>query len=145
MSENLREVIEQRHAFYEVVPYYVVLEEHPHGAKAARRRIQAGSDINVYGIKSSPEPEPSPDYALVYAALHKVARTILSHTNDHCSIEVIPFPSTVILDTRRHLQAQDMLRIRITHTRGLDQPAGASEEHALKEIEEQLQVLGVKA
>jgi hypothetical protein len=79
----------------------------------------------------------------VYAALHKVAKTILSHANDHCSIEVIPFPSTVILDTRRNLQPEDMLRVRITHTGGLDQPAGISEEHALKEIEEQLQVLGV--
>jgi hypothetical protein len=143
MSENVREVIEQRHAFYEVVPYYVMLEEHPHGAKAASRRIQAGFDIDVYGIKSSLEPEPSPDYVQVYAALHKVAETILSHANDHCSIEVIPFPSTVILDTRRNLQPEDMLSVRITHTRGLDQPAGASEERALKVIEEQLQVLGV--
>jgi hypothetical protein len=37
-----------------------------------------------------------------------------------------------------------MLRIRITHGRGLDQPAGAPEERALKEIQEQLHVLGVK-
>jgi len=41
MSENVREVIEQHHAFYEVIPYYVELEERPHGATAAWRRIQA--------------------------------------------------------------------------------------------------------
>ena len=145
MSENVREVIQQRRAFYEVRPYYVALEERPNGAPAATRRIQAGSEIDVYGIKASLEPEPSPDYVLAYTALQKMAETVLLHTSDHCSIEVIPLFSTVILDTRRHLQPEDMLRIRITHTRGLDQPAGASEESALKEIEEQLQALGVKA
>jgi hypothetical protein len=143
MSENVREVIAQHYAFYEVTPYLVVLEERRLGAKAARRTIQAGFDIDVYGIKASLEPEPSPDYVLVYGALRKAVKTVLPHANNHCSIEVIPFPSTVILDTRRHLQPQDMLRIRITHGRGLDQAAGASEESALKEIEERLHDLGV--
>jgi hypothetical protein len=71
--------------------------------------------------------------------------TVLPHTGDRCSIEVIPFPSTVILDTRRKLQPEAMVRIRITHRRGLGQPAGASEEGALKQIEEQLRGLGIKA
>jgi len=145
MSENVCQVIQQRHAFYGVSPYYVVREERPNGAPAATRRIQAGFDIDVYGIKSSPDPEASPDYVLAYTTLQKMVETVLLHTSDHCSIEVIPFFSTVILDTRRHLQPEDILRIRITHTRGLDQPAGASEERALKQIEEQLNVLGVKA
>ena len=144
MSENIREVIQQRHTFYGVSPYYVVREERPNGALATTRRIQAGFDIDVYGIKASLEPEPSPDYVLAYRALQRMVETVLLHTSDHSSIEVIPFPSTVILDTRRHLQPEDMLRIRITHTRGLDQPAGVSEESALKEIQEQLQALGVK-
>ncbi len=143
MSENVREVIEQHRASYEVMPYYVALEARPHITTAARRTIQAGFDIDVYCIKASLEPEPSPDYVLVYMALQKAVETVLPHANNHCSIEVIPFPSTVILDTRRHLQPEDMLRIRITHGRGLDQAAGASEESALKEIEERLHDLGV--
>jgi hypothetical protein len=143
MSENVREVIEQHHAFYEITPYLVVLEARPQGAKVARRTIQAGFDIDVYGIKASLEPEPSSDYVLVYMALQKTVETVLPHANNHCSIEVIPFPSTVILDARRRLQPEDMLKIRITHRRGLDQAAGASEESALKEIEERLHDLGV--
>jgi len=143
MSENVRELLEQRHSFYEVMPYYVVVEDRLNGGKAARRRIQAGFDVDLYGMKSSLEPEPSIDYVLIYRALQKAVETVLSHTNDHCSIEVIPFPSTVILDTRRHLQPLDTLRIRISHTRGLDQPSGASEERALKETEQMLRdVLG---
>jgi hypothetical protein len=144
MSENVRAVIERHHGFYEVIPYYILLEERPHGAKATTRRIQAGYDIDVYGIKTSLEPEAASDYALIYTALKEVVETILPHTSDACLIEVIPFGSTVILDTRRHLQPEGMLRIRITHGRGLDQPAGAPEERALKEVEEQLRVLGVR-
>jgi len=144
MSENVREVIEQHHAFYEVLPYYIELEQRPQGALATTRRIQAGFDVDVYGIKSSLEPEAAHDYELVYATLRSVVQTILPHITDFCSIEVIPFGSSVILDTRRHLRPEGMLRIRITHGRGLDQPAAALEERALKEVEEQLQILGVK-
>jgi len=145
MSENVRAVIERHHGFYEVIPYYILLEERPYGAKATPRRIQAGYDVDVYGIKTSLEPEAASDYALIYAALRELMEAILPHTSDACLIEVIPFGSTVILDTRRHVQSEGMLRIRLTHGRGLDQPAGAPEESALKEIQEQLQVLGVKA
>lgn len=145
MSENVREMMGHRHAFYEVMPYYVVVEERLNGAKAARRRIQAGFDIDVYGMKSRLEPEPSLEYTLSYRAIEEAVETVLAQTDDHCSIEVIPFPSTVILDTRRHLQPLDMLRIRITHTRGLDQPSGASEERALNETEQMLRDLLAKS
>ena len=143
MPENVREVTEQHHAFYEVLPYYIVLDRRPHGAAATNRRIQAGFDVDVYGIRSSPEPEPSRDDAWVYAALQNVVETILAHASDLCSIEVIPFGPTIILDSKRHLQPEAMLRISITHGRGLDQPAGAREGRALREIEEQLHALGV--
>ena len=145
MATNVRELIDQYHPFYEVTPYCVVFEERPPGATAARRRIQAGFDIDVYGITASLKREPYSDYVLACTALQKVAETVLPHTSDRCSIEVIPFPSTVILDTRRRLQPEAVVRIRITHSRGLDQPAGASEESALREIEEQLRGLGIKA
>ena len=36
-----------------------------------------------------------------------------------------------------------MLRIRISHHRGLDRPADLPEQHVLKELEVQLQNLGV--
>ena len=49
MSQNIHELIEQTYARYEVLPYYIVQEE-PHGTT---KRIQAGFDIEVYGIKPS--------------------------------------------------------------------------------------------
>ena len=146
MSKNIRQVTEKHRAFYEVVPYYVLLEE-GHGTPAVRtRKIQAGFDINVYGLRTSDDPALpglSPSYALGYAGLLELTKTIQSHTTDACSIELIPFGSTAVLDTKSHLQPQAMLRIRITHQRGLEQPAGKAEQHALEEVEKELRRLGV--
>ena len=138
MSENIHELIEQHHAFYEVLPYYVVQEDRTHKATT---RIQAGFDIDVYGIKPSHEQHPGRDYVLGYVAVEKLVETILLNTGEACSVEVIPFPSTVFLDTRRQFQEQGMLRIRITHKHL--QPAGAPEERALQKIKERLRDLGL--
>ena len=148
MSKNICQVIEKHGAFYEVEPYYVFLEE-GHGTPAVKtRRIQAGFDVNVYGMKTSDDPGLpglSPSYALACASLLELTKTIQSHATDACSIEVIPFGSTAVLDTKSHLQPQAMLRIRITHQRGLEQPADKPEQHALEEVEEELRRLGVSS
>jgi hypothetical protein len=57
-------------------------------------------------------------------------------------VEVISFPSTVVLDTKRQFQEEGMLRIRITHN-GL-QPAAEAEERVLKEIKDRLHGLGLR-
>ena len=146
MSKNIRQVIEKHRPFYEVEPYYVFLEE-GHGTPAVKtRRIQAGFNVNVYGMKTSDDPGLpglSPSYAVACASLLELTKTIQSHATDACSIEVIPFGSTAVLDTKSYLQPQAMLRIRITHQRGLEQPAGKAEQHALEEVEKELRRLGV--
>jgi hypothetical protein len=138
VSENIHELIEQHHAFYEVLPYYVVQEDRTHKATT---RIQAGFDIDVYGIKPSHEQHPGRDYVLGYVAVEKLVKTILLNTGEACSVEVIPFPSTVFLDTRRQFQEEGMLRIRITHKHL--QPAGEPEGRALQKIKERLRDLGL--
>jgi len=143
VSENIHELIEQHHAFYQVLPYYIMVqimvqEKRTH---ATTKRIQAGFDIDVYGIKPSHEQHPGRDYVLGYVALEKLVETILPHTGESCSVEVIRFPSTVVFDPKRQFQEEGMLRIRITH-KGL-QPAGKPEERALKEIKDRLHDLGL--
>ncbi|HSB16354.1 MAG TPA: hypothetical protein VLE22_18030, partial [Bryobacteraceae bacterium] len=145
MSESVRELIKQYQAFCEVAPYYVVFEERSSNGAITKQRIQAGLDIDVYGVKSGLGPGPLSDYALGCAALREVAQTVTSQTGDSCSIEVIPFASTVILDTRRHFQPQGMIRIRITRGRGIGQPAGEPEEKVLKAILTQLNDLGISS
>jgi hypothetical protein len=62
---EVRRVIEDHQAFYEVTPYYVLFEERPPGGHPSSRRIQAGFDIDIFGIVSGPAPEPSPEYEVV--------------------------------------------------------------------------------
>ncbi len=92
MSDNLRSLIREHHAFYEVLPYYVLLEKRHGSVPATTQRVQAGFDIDIYGM-----------------------------------------------NTKKAL----MLRIRISHWRGLDQPAGLPEQHALTTVETWLHGQGV--
>jgi hypothetical protein len=139
VSENIHRLIEQHHAFYEVLPYYIVQEQRTQGST---KRIQVGFDIDVYGTKPSHEQHPGRDYVLGYLELEKLVETILPETGEACSVEVISFPSTVVLDTKRQFQEEGMLRIRITR-KGL-QPVAESEEHVLKEIKERLHGMGLR-
>jgi len=137
VSENIHELIERTHARYEVLPYYIVQEE-LHGTT---KRIQAGFDIEVYGIKPNHVPHPGRDYVLGYVALEKLVERVLPDTGEACSVEVIPFPSTVVLNTKAQFQEEGMLRIRIAHKRL--QPSGELEERALKKIKDRLHDLGL--
>ncbi len=140
MAATIPELMQKHHAYYEVQPYYVVIPQH---ASGSTRTVQAGFDIEVCGIRTSHGPGPSADYRIAYEALQKLAKMVMDHSTDRCIVEVIPSPSTVFLDTARHLEQYAMLRIRITHARGLEQSAGAPEERALKEIQQQLRNLGI--
>jgi hypothetical protein len=148
MSRNLRSLVEEYRAFYEVLPYYVFLEEE-HGSRTDKstRRIQAGFDVDIFGMNIRNEvevPGPDSDYALAYTELQKIADNISRrHSSDACSLSVIPFAERAVLDSRSHARVQAMLRIRISHSRGLDRPAGVSEQYALKEVETQLQGFGL--
>ncbi len=145
MSYNLRSLIKEHHAFYEVLPYYLLLEERHGSSSAVTRRVQAGFDVEIYGVNIKDEfmvPGPDPHYALGYAQLQKIVEKV-SHRVDHsCSLEVIPFHSTFVLDSRNQT-VEAMIRIRISHRRGVDQPAGLPEQHTLEEIENQLHGLGI--
>jgi hypothetical protein len=71
-------------------------------------------------------------------------RNIPSKTgHDSTTVEVIPSEESLVLDAQHDLQPEVMLRIRISHRRGLDQPKGPAEEEALGAVRETLHQLGV--
>jgi len=145
VSENVQQLIKKYHAFYEVLPYHVVVEEGHGSPTATRRIIQAGFDVDVHGLSNKSELElpPPAEYALGYTELKKIADAV-SHQANESSIEVIPFPATVFFEAREQFRSEAVVRIRISHYRGLARPSGLPEQHALKEVEEQLQALGVR-
>ena len=144
MADNFGSLVKQYHAFYEVSPYYVELEERPVGLPAKTRRVQAGFEVDVYGVRpedNEPAMPPPHEYALGYTELQKLAERVSQHATDSCSLEVFPFPSVAIIDPKGKVEA--IIRIRISHWRGLDQPAGPPEQRALEEVENELKSLGI--
>ena len=145
MSETVQQLIKKYRAFYEILPYHVVAEEGHGSPTATRRIIQAGFDVDVHGLSNKSELElpPRAEYAIGYTELEKIADAV-SHQANESSIEVIPFPATVFFEAREQFRSEAVVRIRISHYRGLARPSGLPEQHALKEVEEQLQALGVR-
>jgi len=144
MSHDFQELVKKYHAFYEVLPYDVVIEEGHGLPNPSRQIIHAGFDVDVHGVSNKSELElpPLAEYAFGYAELKKTVDAASHHTSE-CSIEVIPFPSTVFSDARKHFQSEAVVRIRISHYGKVGQRAGLPEQHALEEVEHQLQDLGV--
>jgi hypothetical protein len=146
MSDNLRSLIKKYSAFYEVLPYYVVVEEkHGSGAPIARR-IQAGYDVDIYGVNIKHDmsmPGPDPDYRLAGADLEKIAEEVSHHTGGSCSVEVISFPSRIVIDIKNRARVEGMFRIRISRFGSLDEAAGMPEQNALDEVKKHLDGSGM--
>jgi hypothetical protein len=140
---DLHEILERHQVRYEVRPYYVELE----GGRSVSKRIQGGFDVFLYGTLDTMrlplfgDAEGSKVVDYFETAAHQIQS---KWATDHTTIEVMPHGDSLILDTHQHFQPEAVLQIRISHDRGLDQPAGPSEEHALNEIQEILHELGVK-
>ena len=145
MPDSLRSVIQEHHAFYEVLPYYVLADDANGGPPLSKHRVHAGFDVEIYGESRKKElvmPGPDPDYTLGYSGLQNIAEELSRHATDSCSLEVLEFPATIFFDLRRHAP-EALLRIRISHCRGLNEPAGLPEQRALEELEKELKSLGV--
>jgi hypothetical protein len=74
----------------------------------------------------------------LYAACH----VAVGQAAEYSRIELIPDDATLVLDVHMHSEPEALVRIRITHSRGLHQAAGAGEEKALDEIVRSLESLG---
>jgi hypothetical protein len=146
MTPAINVIVQEHHAFYEVAPYYVVLDERPAGQEPITRRIQAGFDVDVLGMSIENHlvaPGADPDYGAGCTELHKIVERVSRSVTSQSVVEVIPFGATALFDLRRHA-VEGMIRIRIHHYRGLDQPSGSPEEHALGLIEAELKKLGIR-
>lgn len=146
MPDSMTSVARKHHAYYEVSPYYVTVEEKHGSASASSRQIHAGFDVDVFGANVSGGlqlPGGDPDYVLGYEVLNKLAQAVSEHATGSCSAEVISSPWMMFFDPRKHDSVQGKLRIRISHHRGLGRPAGEPEQRALKEVEEKLGTMGV--
>ncbi len=143
---DVREVLRRHQVRYEVHPYYVVLDQHPVHGPSTEQRVQAGFDVDLYGVLDTWQLPlgHSEEAQLVVSYFESVAREVQSKAGHQTTVEVITDPESLSLDAHEHFRPEAMLRIRISHFRGMDQPHGPSEEQALAAIRETLHELDVK-
>jgi len=140
-EQDVRSLVKEHHVFYEVSPYYIEREEA--AGLPTTIKIHAGFNVDVYGIRTeddAPETPPPGEYVLGYVALETLADKVSQQMGDRCLLEVIPLPSTVVIDGRDG-KVEGMLRLRISG--GSNQPAGLIEQRALQQVEQELQDIGV--
>jgi len=143
---EIHDLLERHHAHYEVRPYYVIWDRRPEGAPEVEKKVQAGFEVDLYAAldKCQVPPFDSEQALTVVNYFESLAREVESAAGNNCTVEVIPYEGSLVLDTQVHFQPEAMLQIRISHHRGLDQSEGPAEEKALKAIREALRELGVR-
>jgi hypothetical protein len=146
LSGNIRSLIEEHHAYYEVLPYYAPAgHDHTTRPRAGMQRIQAGFNVDIYGVRTAddePAPPPAEEYEVAFVELQRIVDIVSEVVADSCSVEIIPFPSVAIVDGRDG-KVKSLLRLRISHRAGIDGPVGIPEQRALDEIEKQLKAMGL--
>ena len=135
---DILDVLERRQVRYEVHPYYV--------ASPKGQRVQAGFDVDLYGTLETwhlPLYGGEEGHGIVQY-FESIAQEIQLKVGHQCTVGIIADPDSLTLDAQHHFRPQGMLRIQISHDRGLDQPKGPAEEQALEAIRERLHELKVK-
>jgi hypothetical protein len=82
MPNDIRSLVNEHHVFYEVSPYYVVLQERHRGLSPTARRVQAGFDVDVYSQRiddDGPWTPPHEKYEVGYAQLQRIAEDVSRH------------------------------------------------------------------
>jgi hypothetical protein len=147
VTQTVNDVLERHHARYEVRPYYEMFDLRPVGAPEIIKRVQAGFDVDLYGNLIENETLPlyrSEGARMVVAYFENIAKQIQSKVGQQCTVQVITCDDALVLDSRHNFQREAMLRIRIGHSRGLDQAAGPPEEQALEAIRQTLRGMNVR-
>jgi hypothetical protein len=138
-------VFQKHRVRYEVGPYYVLFEQRPPGAPSVGQRIHAGFDVDLFGTLDKMEVPRlllREEGDIVIGYFEAVAREVQSQVGQGCTVEIIGYPDSLVLNS--HFQPEAMVRIRISHSRGQDQSEGRSEEQALEAIRDKLHALGLR-
>ena len=142
---DVREVLKEHDARYEVHPYYVVLDQRPAGAPPVEHRVRAGFEVDLYGtLENRQLPIHDTKAQMVVNYFEAIARDIQTKVGQDCTVDIIASPESVVLDVHDSFRPLALLRIQISHARGLEQPEGPAEEQALKSMQETLRRLDVK-
>jgi hypothetical protein len=141
MTTPIQNLIKERRLFYEVSLYYVVDEERPVGRPVSMKRIQAGFDVNLYGLGAVTPLRLDVDDARFHSMLEELeqlASEVVPEHSESTNITITPFEDSLVLDTHRDLAPAASVRIRITGARNGFDREGNAEERVLSRIRTKL-------
>lgn len=144
---DVREILARHRARYGVQPYYDIFRPLAEAGPATAQRIQAGFDVDIYGTLLETEHLPLHDIEaapFVLDSFEKAAQEIQSRIGQGCTVQVLTYSNSLVLDTKHAFRPEVMLRVRIGHCRGLDQAKGAPEEEALSAVRQMLREMDVR-
>lgn len=144
-AAEIQKLLEPFNPYYEVSPYYIVVDQHPVHGPRIERKVQAGFNVAIYGSLANqrlPLFQSQAAHTFVNY-LESAAKEIASEAGNHCTIEIVPWTQSLTFDSQQ-LRPQGRLQIRIAHARGLGQSQESSEEFALHAILKLVHELGVR-
>jgi hypothetical protein len=143
MAETIQSLIEQHEVFYEVVPHHVILDV-ADGSTRRVEKIQSGFDVYVYGVNQDSRltMPPPHTYARGYAELERLAEKVSNQTAHSCLIDLMPCPSTIVVNVRDFAKVTAMFHLRISPW-GDGAPASPAEARALEALTHELEALGI--
>lgn len=103
--------------------------------------------MNLYGKAADHVSLFSDNHGELRETLHDLSaacQEVVANAAESSRIEIIPSEATLILNVRQHFEPEALVRIRITHSNGFDQPVSATEEKTLAGVTQRLESLGVR-
>ena len=134
---QLKELAQKHRVYYEVWPETLMV---------GGQRTKVGFALELYGTHAHGETKLLPGCSIcveTFRDLRKIAGWIIPKEERASYHDIEPFDHAIRERPSHNLRPEVVLKIKILHKHGFDQPVDSCEERCLKEMHEKLAELGV--
>lgn len=135
--EQLKEKIQLHQVCYEICPEILMV---------SGQQTQVGFDLLLFGTHEHGKSQLTPGCGKcvqTYKDLQEIAEWIMPKEERASCYEIESFDSSLHMTPKRGFQPEVVLKLKILHRHGFDQPVDECEEFCLKEMQGKLIELGV--
>jgi hypothetical protein len=136
-SSELRELVQRFRVCWKTWPEYIY---------SGHERRQIGYELELAGTHEFglSHPEPGCEHCQhVFFALRQIATYILPRQKRASMYEIGPFDQAIRYSGLHSNRPDIVLKLKILHRNGYDQPVDECEDRCLREVEQSLRELGV--
>ena len=125
----------------------VCFEVWPETLMVKGQKTKVGFELELYGSHSHGETKLLPGCSIcveTFRDLRQIAEWILPKEERDSYYDIEPFDHAIREVPSHNLRPEVILKVKILHKHGFDQPVDACEERCLKEMKKNLAELGVR-